>query len=198
MTPFRSALLALTLTTFFLPTQPADGCTNILVSKGASADGSTMITYACDGRFHPRLRRQPAEDYPEGSSLEIRTWGGESRGEIPQVAHTYAVVGLKNEHQLTISETTTTGREELQNPDGMLHYWDLMQLALKRTRTAREAIAVMTSLASEYGYRSTAESFSITDPERGYPPSWLETVAASRADQFRLDQAEDAKTELPY
>ncbi len=139
-------------------------CTNILVTKGASADGSTMITYACDGRFHPHLRRSDAEDHEPGTELEIREWGGKLRGAIPEAEHTYAVVGLMNEHQLTISETTTTGREELQNPEGLIHYWDLMKLALKRARTAREAIEVMTSLVEEFGYRSTAESFSIADP----------------------------------
>ncbi len=141
-----------------------DACTNILVSKGASKDGSTMITYACDGRFHPRLRREAAADHEADSTLEIRSWGGELKGEIHQVEHTNAVVGLMNEYQLTISETTTTGREELQDPEGILHYWELMQLALKRAKTAREAIEVMTSLVTKYGYRSTAESFSIADP----------------------------------
>ncbi len=145
-------------------TPPAAACTNILVSKGASADGSVIITYACDGRFHARLRRMDAADHEFGSQLEITSWSGEVRGVIPQVPHTYAVVGLMNEHQLAISETTTTGREELSNPDGLLGYWDLMQLALQRARTAREAITVITSLVAEHGYRSTAESFSIADP----------------------------------
>ena len=144
--------------------RPAAACTNILVTKSASADGSVIITYACDGRFHPHLRRSAAEDHEEGSTYEIKDWSGKVRGVIPQVPHTYAVVGLMNEHQLAISETTTTGREELQNPDGLIHYWTLMQLALERARTAREAIEVMTSLVEEFGYQSTAESFSIADP----------------------------------
>ncbi len=144
--------------------RPAAACTNILVTKGASADGSVMITYACDGRFHPHLRYRPAEDHEPGSELEIKNWSGEVLGAIPQPPHTYAVVGLMNEHQVAISETTTTGREELKNPDGLLHYWQLMQLALQRAKTAREAIVVMTSLVAERGYQSTAESFSIADP----------------------------------
>jgi dipeptidase len=143
---------------------PANACTNILVTKSASADGSVIITYACDGRFHPHLTRSAAQDHEEGSTYEIRDWSGELRGVIPQVPHTYAVVGLMNEHQLAISETTTTGREELQNPDGLIHYWTLMQLALQRAKTAREAIEVMTTLVEDFGYRSTAESFSIADP----------------------------------
>jgi len=125
---------------------PATACTNILVTKEASADGSVIITYACDGRFHPHLRQRPASDHEPGAPLEIKNWSGDVRGVIPQIEHTYAVVGLMNEHQLAISETTTTGREELENPDGLLHYWDLMQLALQRAKTAREAIGVITGL----------------------------------------------------
>lgn len=144
--------------------RPAAACTNILVTKGASTDGSVMITYACDGRFHPHLRRQAAADHKAGEVLEIKDWSGKVRGTIPEAAHTYAVVGLMNEHQVAISETTTTGREELKNPDGLLHYWQLMKLGLERGATAREAIEAMTSLVAEHGYQSTAESFSIADP----------------------------------
>jgi dipeptidase len=139
-------------------------CTNYMVTKSASADGSTMITYTCDGEFHPHLEFTPAAVHEPGDSLEITNWSGEVRGKVAQVPHTYAVVGLMNEHQLAISETTFGGREELHNPDGLLHYWDLMQLALQRTKTARGAVEVMTGLVDEYGYRSTGESFSIADP----------------------------------
>ncbi|NQU06644.1 MAG: C69 family dipeptidase [Calditrichaeota bacterium] len=144
-------------------TPQAHACTNLLVTKGASADGSVMITYTCDAEFHPHLRYHPAEDQGTGDSLEISNWKGEVRGKIAHVAHTYSVVGLMNEHQLTISETTFDGLKELQNPDGMLHYWDLMILALKRAKTAREAVTVITELVADYGYRSTGESFSIAD-----------------------------------
>jgi dipeptidase len=163
---FRNFSVLLIATAVLVTTapRPAAACTNILVTKGASADGSVMITYACDGRFHPHLRHRQAEDHEPGSELEIKNWSGEVLGAIPQAPHTYAVVGLMNEHQVAISETTTTGREELKNPDGLLHYWQLMQLALQRARTAREAIEVMTSLVAEHGYQSTAESFSIADP----------------------------------
>ncbi len=143
---------------------PARACSNLLVTKGASVDGSTMITYTCDGEFHPHLDRASAEDYKPGDSLEIVSWGGKVRGKIAQVPHTYAVVDLMNEHQVAIGETTFGGREELKNPDGLLHYWDLMSLALQRAKTAREAVTVMTDLVAEYGYRSTGESFSIADP----------------------------------
>ena len=141
-----------------------NACTNILVTRSASTDGSTIITYACDGEFHPHLRRYAAKDYAPGEMLEIKDWSGNSRGWIPQVEHTNAVVGLMNEHQLVIAESTFSGRAELQNPSGMLHYWDLMRLALLRAKTAREAIRVMTSLVAAYGYRSEGESISIADP----------------------------------
>jgi dipeptidase len=143
-------------------------CTNILVTKGASADGSVMITYTCDGEFHPRLRRMPAADHEPGSWLEITDWSGKVRGKIRQTEHTYAVVGLINEHQLAIAETTFSGREELHNPEGLLHYWDLMRIALQRAKTAREAIGVITSLVEEYGYRSTGESISIADKNEAW------------------------------
>ncbi len=147
-----------------LAARPVGACTNLLVTPGASADGSAIVTYTCDGPFHPTLRRRPAADHAPGEVVELRRWDGTLRGTIPQVPHTYAVVGLQNEHQLAIAETTTTGREELENPAGLLHYWDLMRLALERARTAREAITVMTDLVATHGYRSTAEAFSIADP----------------------------------
>lgn len=146
----------------------AAACTNLLVTKGASADGAVMITYTCDGEFHPTLRYKAAEDHEPGEMLEITTWGGRVRGKIKQVPHTYAVIGLMNEHQLAISETTFSGRDELHNPDGLLHYWDLMQIALQRAKTAREAIKVMTDLVAEYGYRSTGESISIADTQEAW------------------------------
>ncbi|MGB3479312.1 MAG: C69 family dipeptidase, partial [bacterium] len=145
-----------------------NACTNLLVTKGASSDGSVMITYTCDAEFHPHLEYTPAADYQPGDSLEISDWHGNTQGWISQVEHTYAVVNLINEHQLAISETTFSGREELRNSEGLLHYWDMMYLALKRVRTAREAIDVMTDLVAEYGYRSTGESFSIADPDEAW------------------------------
>ncbi len=143
-------------------------CTNLLVTKGASIDGSVMITYTCDGKFHPHLRSKPAADYKPQDSLEISDWKGNVIGKIKQVDHTYAYVGLMNEHQLAISETTFEGREELRNPNGILDYWNLMLLALQRAKTAKEAIMVMTNLVDEYGYRSTGESFSIADTKEAW------------------------------
>ncbi len=153
---------------FLLINLPVKACTNLLITKGASEDGSVMITYTCDAEFHPHLRYTPAADQDPGDSLEITSWGGEVLGSIHQVPHTYAVVGLMNEHQLTISETTFSGRDTLRNPDGLLHYWDMMKLALQRARTAREAIEVMTGLVATYGYRSTGESFSIADTKEAW------------------------------
>jgi dipeptidase len=141
-----------------------EACSSLLVTKGASADGSTMITYTCDGEFHPQTEYFPAKDYKPGDSLEITNWGGDVLGKIAQVEHTFAIVHMMNEHQLVIGETTFDGRAELKNPKGLLHYWDLMMLALERAKTAREAIDVITGLVAEYGYRSTGESISIADP----------------------------------
>ncbi|MBU1949699.1 MAG: C69 family dipeptidase, partial [Candidatus Eisenbacteria bacterium] len=147
---------------------PLMACSSLLVTKGASEDGSVMITYTCDGRFLPHLGYTPAADYEEGDSLEISDWEGALRGAIPQVPHTYAVVDLMNEHQLAIGETTFDGRMELQNPQGLFNYWDLMSLALQRARTAREAIDVIADLVAEFGYRSTGESISIADKQEAW------------------------------
>ena len=107
---------------FLFISSAAYACTNLLVTKGASKDGSVIITYTCDGVFHPHLKIIPAADYNPGDSLEIKTWGGKILGKIHQPAHTYKVVGLMNENQVSFSETTFSGREELRNPDGLLHY----------------------------------------------------------------------------
>lgn len=146
----------------------AVACTNLICSPGATVDGSTIVTYTCDGEFHPILRRIPAADQEPGAMQEIRHWNGELMGEIPYPARTYAVVNLMNEHQVTIAETTTGGREELVDPDGLLHYWQLQRLALQRAATAREMIAVMGALVGEFGYRSTGESFCIGDPHEAW------------------------------
>jgi dipeptidase len=146
----------------------AKACTNLLVTKGASEDGSVIITYTCDGEFHPHLEYEPEADHEPGDSVEITDWHGTLRGKVAQVAHTYAVVDLMNEHQLAIGETTFGGREDLENPEGLLHYWDLIWLALQRAKTAREAMQVMTDLVADYGYRSSGESFSIADPEEAW------------------------------
>ena len=150
----------------FLSYTLASACTNILVTKGASKDGSVMITYSCDGEFVPHPQIIPAADHQPGDSLEFRI--GNKIVKIPQPLHTYKVVGLMNEHQLVIGETTFSGRQELINPQGLFHYWTLMRLALQRAKTAREAIKVITDLVQKYGYRSSGESISIADPNEAW------------------------------
>jgi len=157
-----------TLFVLFAVAGPVLACTNFIASPGATADGSVIVTYTCDGEFHPHLRRIPAQDHEPGAMQEIRHWDGELQGKIPYPPHTYAVVNLMNELQVTIAETTTGGRDELVNPDGMLHYWQLMRLTLQRARTAREAVEIMGQLVDEYGYRSTGESFCIGDPNEAW------------------------------
>ncbi len=148
--------------------QVSNGCTNFLVTKGASADGSTMITYAADSHtLYGELYRQPAADYEQGAMRDIYEWDtGKFMGRIPQPAHTYSVIGNMNEFQLAIGETTFGGREELAKQNGaIMDYGSLIYVALQRAKTAREAIKVMTGLVEEFGYASSGESFSIADPE---------------------------------
>jgi len=142
-------------------------CTNFLVTKGASTDGSTMITYAADAHtLYGELYYQPAKDYPAGAMRDIYEWDtGKFLGRIPQVAHTYSVVGNMNEFQLAIGETTYGGREELGKQSGaIMDYGSLIYVTLQRAKTAREAIEVMADLVEKYGYASSGESFSISDP----------------------------------
>ncbi len=145
-----------------------DDCSSFLVTKGASKDGSVMITYTCDGEFLPHLENTPAQDHKPDAWIEFRGRDGKLRGKVKQVPHTYAVVGLMNEFQVAIGETTFGGRSELRNPKGLLHYFTMMRLALQRAKTAREAVRVMTDLVEEYGYSSTGESFSIADKDEAW------------------------------
>ncbi len=140
-------------------------CTNFLVGKDASVDGSTMISYAADSyALYGFLHYSPAADHAEGAVREVKDWDtGKPLCTIPQVAHTYNVVGNMNEHQLTIGETTWGGRPELESGEG-IDYGSLIYIALERCKTAREAIKCMTDLVAEYGYASSGETFSIADP----------------------------------
>ena len=147
--------------------QMSSACTNFLITKGASEDGSNFITYAADSHIrYGELYFTPAADWKEGS---IRTIYDRStnavRGYVPQPAHTYQVVGYINEHQVAMGETTFGGREELVNKDGIIDYGSLMFMALERSRSAREAIKVMADLVETYGYGSDGESFSISDKD---------------------------------
>ena len=161
-------LISMSLLFISSSAQPSnDNCTSLLVSKGASTDGSVMITYACDAEFVGRMRYIPAMDHGDDQYIEIRKRGGEVH-KITQVPHTYKVVGNVNEHQVAIGETTTSGRRELYNPDGVLGYGQLMELMLQRASTAREGIKVIVELVEEYGYNGPMEAFSISDPEEAW------------------------------
>jgi dipeptidase len=163
-----SASIVFTITVCLLVSGPilAD-CTNILVSKGATVDGSVIITYSADSGGHlARLVFRPAGDHTPGELVDAVGWEDfEVLGQVRQVAHTYAVLNLMNEHQLAVGETTTGGREELHNPEGILDYDALLTLVLQRCKTAREAIKTIDELVKEYGYESEGETFSISDKE---------------------------------
>ncbi len=152
---------------FLVASVSSMACTNFLFSKGSTADGSTMITYSADSHtLYGELYFTPAADHDKNSMLDIYEWDtGKYLGKIKQVPHTYSVVGNMNEHQVAIGETTFGGRSELHHQSkAVIDYGSLIYIALQRSRTAREAIEVMTALVEEYGYISEGESFSISDP----------------------------------
>ncbi len=155
---------------FFFTGQVTNGCTNFIVTKGASVKGSTMITYAADShQLYGELYYWPAKDYPAGSMLDVIEWDTRKyMGKIIQVAHTYSVVGNMNEHQLAIGETTYGGIETLVDTTAIVDYGSLIYLTLQRAKNVREAIKVMSDLVSEYGYASEGESFSIADPNEAW------------------------------
>lgn len=162
----KRLLTAIAAAVYISSTVSADACTSLIAAKGATADGSVMITYAADSHnLYGELYNQPAADHPAGSMRKIIDWDtARPLGEIPEVAHTYATIGNMNEHGLTIAESTWGGRPELEG-SGIVDYGSLIYIALQRARTAREAIDVMTSLVRDYGYASEGESFSIADPD---------------------------------
>jgi dipeptidase len=138
-----------------------------LITKGASVDGSTMITYAADSHvLYGELYFWPAGKHAPDTELDVYEWDtGKHLGKIEQVSETYTVVGNMNEHQVSIGETTWGGRAALKDPEAVMDYGSLMYIALQRAKTAREAIHVMTDLVARYGYYSSGESFSIADPD---------------------------------
>jgi len=145
-------------------------CTNFIVTKGASTDGSVHICYTADSfGFYGELYHYPAAKYPEGAMLDIYEWDtGKFLGKIKQARETYNVIGNMNEYQVAIGETTFGGRSELRDPQGIIDYGSLMYITLQRAKTAREAIKVMTDLVDEYGYYSSGESFSIGDANEAW------------------------------
>ena len=150
--------------------EPVMACTNLIVGKKASTDGSVMCTYNCDGfGFSGSLSYSPSGQHEKGELIAIHGWGPSHEGQyVKQVEYTYNVVGLMNEKQVTIVETTFDGRLELVNQEGLLDYFSLMRLALQRSSTAREAIRCMVELVEEYGYNSSGETLTICDPNEAW------------------------------
>ena len=182
------------LVALFVVFNAAQACTNVLITKGASVDGSTFISYCADSHIrYGELYFTPAADWPEGSMRVCYDRGTNApRGSVPQPAHTFQVVGYINEHQVGLGETTFGGREELIDPTGIVDYGSLMFIALERSRSAREAIKVMADLVEAYGYGSDGESFSISDPNevwymeimpKGYTPTVTKTGDTINADR---------------
>ena len=143
----------------------AFACTGLLVGKKASVDGSVMISYAADSHtLYGELYRWPAATWPKGTMLDIIEWDTHKPlGQIPQVEQTYSVVANMNEHQVAITESTFGGRPELVDTTGIMDYGSLIYVTLQRSKTAREAIRIMTDLVKDYGYYSSGETFSIAD-----------------------------------
>ena len=148
----------------------AFACTNFIVGKKASADGSVFVTYNADsyGAFMP-LYHYPAAKHQAGEMRKVYEWDtNKYLGEIPEAAETYNVIGNSNEWQVTIGETTFGGREEMADSTGIIDYGSLIYIALQRSRTAREALQVMTSLVEQYGYCSEGETFSVADKDEAW------------------------------
>lgn len=145
----------------------AFACTNLIVTRGASSNGSNMVSYAADShQLYGALKFLPAADYPAGTMIDIYDWDtGKHMGQIPQVSHTFSVVGNMNEKQLIIGETTFGGRHGFEDSTAVMDYGSLIYLALQRAATAREAIGVIDDLMQKYGYASEGESFTIADPD---------------------------------
>ncbi|WP_418983709.1 C69 family dipeptidase [Alistipes sp.] len=148
----------------------ASACTNFIVTKGASTDGSAMVSYAADSHaLYGALYHTLGGKHPSGAMLPVYEWdSGRYLRDIPQAGVTYSTVGNMNEHSLIIGETTYGGRPELADSTGQIDYGSLIYIALQRARTAREAIATIAELANTYGYASSGESFSIVDPEEAW------------------------------
>jgi dipeptidase len=175
-------LLFLIICTIFVSNKNTIACTNYIVTKGASADGSVMITYAADSHtLYGELYYKPAANYPAGAMFDVVEWDtGKPLGKIKQVRHTYSVIGNMNEHQLSIGETTFGGREELVDTTAIIDYGSLIYLTLQRAKTAREAIQTIAKLVEEYGYYSEGESFSIADKNEAWILEILGKGSANR------------------
>lgn len=165
-----------------LASSGAFACSNLIVGKKASVDGSVMVSYNADdyGMFG-YLCHYPAGTHPKGTMRQIYDWdSGVYHGEIEEAPVTYNVIGNINEFQLSIGETTYGGREEMVDSTGILDYGSLIYVTLQRAKTAREAIRVMTSLVEKYGYNSEGETFSICDPNEAWIMEMQGTGAGSK------------------
>ena len=192
MRKFNRIIAAGLLGAAMLVASTADACTNFLFTKGATKDGSTMITYAADSHtLYGELYYRKAADYPAGTMFLLVEWDtGKPLFEIPQVAHTYSVVGNINEHQLAIGETTYGGREECWKDEVKgIDYGSLIYVTLQRAKNAREAIYWMTKMVADYGYCSEGESFSIADPNE----VWILEMIGKRAKPVNADLAKKLK-----
>ena len=160
----------------------AEACSNFIVGKKASVDGSVMCSYSADdyGMFQ-NLCHYPAAKHAKGEMRKIYDWDtNKYHGEIPEAAQTYSVIGNINEWQVTIAETTYGGREEMADSTGIMDYGSLIYVALQRSKTAREAIKVMTTLANTYGYNSEGETFTICDPNEAWIMEMMGKGAGSK------------------
>ncbi len=166
-------------------------CTNILVTKGATFDGSCMVTYAADSHtLYGELYYRPAADYKPGTIMDIYEWDriglqGKYLGKIRQATHTYSVVGNMNEFQLVIAETTFGGREELPDSTSVLDYGNLIYVTLQRAKTAKAAIDTIASLLNDYGYYSEGETFSISDPNE----AWIMDIVGKGSPKLIKDKS---------
>lgn len=145
-------------------------CTNVIITKGASKDGSVLVTYAADShQLYGELYFTPAGFFERAAMMNIHEWdSGKYLGQIAQIPQTYQTVGNMNQYQLTITETTWGGRSELYDSTGIVDYGSLIYITLQRAKTAREAIKIMTDLVAEYGYASSGETFSIADKNEAW------------------------------
>ena len=176
---FASALMAVAM---LGSVSEAEACSNFIVGKKASVDGSVMCSYSADdyGMFQ-NLCHYPAAKHAKGEMRKIYDWDSNKyHGEIPEAAETYNVIGNINEWQVTIGETTYGGREEMVDSTGIMDYGSLIYVALQRSKTAREAIKVMTTLANTYGYNSEGETFTICDPNEAWIMEMMGKGAGSK------------------
>ena len=188
MRKLTSIAATLVLMAFALPSL---ACTNYIITKGASTDGSVMISYSADSHvLYGELYHWNAGTWPAGTLLDIYEWDtGEYLGKIEQAPITYNVIGNINEFQLSIGETTYGGRPELgSQPGAVMDYGSLIYVTLQRAKNAREAIAIMAGLVEKYGYYSSGESFSIADAQEAWIMEMIGKGKEIRVDMKKLQK----------